>query len=154
MQSRTIQVMREDPHSAVSAMLIRELSAELGAMYGDDGSGAFKPNDVTVARAAFVVAYVDDTAVGCGALRPIDEITGEVKRMYVRREMRGEGISRAILGKIESLAREFGYQKLQLETGNLQTEAIGLYESSGYARISCYGRYEHDPRSVCFEKAL
>jgi putative acetyltransferase len=154
MQSRTLQVMQEDPHSPVSAMLIRELSAELGAIYGDDGSGAFKPDDVTGARAAFVVAYVDDTPVGCGALRPIDDATGEVKRMYVRREMRGQGISRAILSKIENLAREFGYQKLQLETGNLQTEAIRLYHTSGFTQCACYGRYEHDPRSVCFEKAL
>ena len=135
--------------------LINELSAELGAMYGDDGDGGFVPEDVAVPRAAFVVAYLEDKQVGCGAIRPLSEKIAEVKRMYVRPSARGKGISRLILQKLESLAREYGYECIQLETGTLQKAAVQLYESMGYQRIPCfYEEYVDNPYSLCFEKAL
>jgi hypothetical protein len=43
-----------------------------------------------------------------------------------------------------------GYTWLQLETGDVQPEAVGLYESSGWARVPNYGQYADDPRSICF----
>ena len=79
---------------------------------------------------------------------------GEVKRMYVEPDMRGRGLSRQILQKLEDTAREFGYTTLRLETGLKQPEAIGLYETAGYGRIPPYGHYVNSPHSVCFEKAL
>lgn len=154
-----IRVTMEDPRGEVPAALIAELSAELAGrypgMYGGAGAGNFKPGDVLVSRAAFVVAWQGDEAVGCGALRPMDDTdVGEVKRMYVRPAVRGKGISRVILSALEERARGFGYHKLRLETGLRQQEAIGLYEASGYQRIACYGLYVDEPLSVCFEKVL
>jgi GNAT superfamily N-acetyltransferase len=150
----SIEVNVESPHSADALALIRDLSAELGARYGDDGAGAFKPGDVDVAGAAFVVARLDGRPVGCGALRPLKPGVGEVKRMYVEPSMRGRGISRLILRKIEAVAVEFGYRTLRLETGLRQPEAIGLYETAGYRRAPCHGIYVDNPLSVCFEKEL
>jgi putative acetyltransferase len=149
----------EDPRSPIAAALIAELSAELAPRYpgrhGGDGSAGFKPDDVTVPRAAFVVVWEGDSAVGCGALRPMaDSTTAEIKRMYVRPAARGQGISRLILSALEDQARGFGYQKVLLETGTLQTEAISLYQTSGYHRIPCYGIYVNEPLSLCYEKML
>jgi GNAT superfamily N-acetyltransferase len=154
-----LRLTREDPRGETPLLLIRELSKELAALYpdshGGDGSGAFKPEDVLVARAGFVVAWLGDEAVGCGALRPMENPdVGEVKRMYVRKSVRGQGISRRILSALEEMARDYGYRKLMLETGQHQKEAIGLYESSGYQRMDCYGIYEDEPLSMCYEKAL
>ncbi len=150
-----IKISVESPHSADALGLIRDLSAELGARYGDDGAGAFKPADVDVAGAAFVVARLAGRRpVGCGALRPLEPGVGEVKRMYVEPSMRGRGISRLILGKIEAAAAEFGYRALRLETGLRQPEAIALYETAGYRRVPRYGIYVNNPLSVCFEKRL
>ncbi len=154
-----IRITRENPTEAVAVDLIKALSAELKSLYpnshGGDGSGAFKPADVLVPRATFVVAWYSDEAVGCGALRPMDEAdVGEVKRMFVRPEVRGKGISRAILAALESQAREFGYQTMRLETGVHQKEAMGLYASSGYQLIACYGIYVNEPLSRCYEKSL
>ena len=156
---KDIRVTQIDPTSAVATELIRELSKEMAALYpdshGGDGAGAFKPSDVQVARAAFVVVWRDDEALGCGALRPMDEAdTVEVKRMFVRPAVRGQGISRVILSSLEDLARSFGYQKVRLETGRRNPEAMGLYESSGYQPIPCYGIYVNEPLSVCYEKLL
>ena len=160
MKNRVYRVERDDPRGAVATALIAELSAELKGMYpnshGGDGKGAFRPEDVLVPRAALVVAWDGDTAVGCGALRPMhdDNSTGEIKRMFVRPAMRGKGISRHILTALEDIGREFGYTRLILETGKLQIEAIGLYELAGYRPMGCYDNYVNEPLSVCYEKGL
>lgn len=151
----TIRVEQRNPQESICVALIMELSAELGAMYGNDGSGAFVPADVNGPRGAFVVAWLDGLPVGCGALRPTEkDDTAEVKRMYVRPVVRGRGVSRKILTYLESLAADFGYTTIILETGVHQPQAIGLYENSGYVQMACYGPYESDPLSVCFQKSL
>lgn len=150
-----IRVERADPTLPVCEQLMQELSAELGALYGDDGVGNFSAAQVMVPRSAFVVAWLNGDAVGCGAIRPMAEShVAEVKRMYVRPQMRGKGISRRVLLTLEALAKEFDYTTLRLETGLRQPQAMGLYETEGYRRIPCFGDYALDPLSVCYEKAL
>lgn len=135
-------------------MLIAALSAELGAIYGDDGSGAFTPADVQTPGSGFVVAWLDGEAVGCGALRPLAPGVAEVKRMYVVPAARGQGIARRILTTLEEMARSLGYGEIHLETGTLQPAAVQLYATAGYARMPCYGIYVGNPDSVCFRKAF
>ena len=135
-----------------------ELTAELETRY--DGSAEIDvtrmPELHSVSRddVQFVIAWLNEQPVGCGAIRPIDDEATEVKRMYVHPTARGKGISRLILAKLESLAQESGFNITRLETGLQQPEAIGLYESSGYTRIACYGVYAQNPESVCYEKTL
>ncbi|MGE3909457.1 MAG: GNAT family N-acetyltransferase [Chloroflexota bacterium] len=148
----------EDPTTPDALELIRLLSSDLAARYDfvADGSGLFAPADVQVPRAAFVVARLDGYAVGCGALRPLDdtgfEDAAEIKRMYVRPEIRGRRVAAAILDRLEQLAREFGYGRAVLETGDRNPEAIRLYERTGYQHIPPYGPYIGSARSVCFAK--
>ncbi len=149
-----IRVTAEDPHGAAATRLIKNLSAELGERYGDDGSGAFSPDDVQVSSGAFVIAWLDGRAAGCGALRPLERGVGEVKRMFVAKEFRRRGAARKILEQLETIACVLGYRTLRLETGIRQPEAIKLYESAGYRRVHCYGRYVDNPLSVCYEKRL
>jgi GNAT superfamily N-acetyltransferase len=152
--AKDIKVAIENPHGEAARVLIERLSAELGARYGDDGSGAFSPDDIMVPGGALVVARLGGEAVGCGALRPLKEGIGEIKRMYVEPRARGRGIARIILRELETIARSAGFDAVWLETGTLQPEAIRLYETSGYDRIACYGQYIDNPLSVCFEKRL
>jgi putative acetyltransferase len=149
-----VSVAVEDPHSDAATRLIGNLSAELGARYGDDGSGAFSPDDVQVSSGAFVIAWLDDRPVGCGALRPLERGVGEVKRMFVEKDFRRRGVAKKILEKIETIACVLGYRTLRLETGILQPEAVNLYKSAGYRRVRCYSHYVDNPLSVCFEKRL
>lgn len=102
----------------------------------------------------FAIAYDEDEAIGCGALRPVDETTIELKRMYVAEARRRRGVARRILEYLESKARQLSYQRLLLETGDAQLAAIRLYENSGFHRIDPFGEYTESPRSVCFVKSL
>ncbi len=146
-----------DPRSPEAAALIALLSAELAGRYdyAEDGSGHFKPEDVLVPRAVFVVGRVNGEPVACGALRPMDEPhVAEVKRMFVAPAVRGRRYSRAVLMDLERRAAAMGYTVLRLETGNRQPEAIALYERSGYARIPNFGHYHGVAESLCFEKRI
>jgi GNAT superfamily N-acetyltransferase len=132
----TITAAAEDVRSADAEQLINELSAELAALYEtSDGSAGFKPSDVEVPRAAFVIARIDGYPVGCGALRPLDANTGEVKRMYTRKGYRRQGVAQAVLAELERLALAFGYTNIKLQTGPRQLDAAALYELVGYHRI-------------------
>ncbi|KRE36533.1 GNAT family N-acetyltransferase [Paenibacillus sp. Soil724D2] len=128
----------EDVRSRDSEQLIWELSTELGVLYDSDGSAGFNPSDVEVPRAAFVVARIESIPVGCGALRPLDDSTVEVKRMYTRANYRRKGVAQAILSEIDRLAIEFGYSSIKLQTGPKQPEAAALYERVGYYRIPIF----------------
>ncbi len=126
---------------------------EVSARYGvPDSEPGPKPTagDITV----FLIAFADDTAVGCGGLRRLDDTHGEIKRMYVVPERRGTGVSTAILSALEGEARSRGWSRLVLETGDQQPDAMRLYEREGYTRIPNFGYYADSPLSICYEKEL
>lgn len=102
----------------------------------------------------FLVGTLDGQAVSCGALQPLEPGVGEIKRMYVRPDRRGEGLSRKILAALEEHAAHRGYRVLRLETGKAFAVAVGLYTSSGYVQIPLFGEYVDSPISACFEKTL
>src|SRR5690606_2342242 len=101
-----------------------------------------------------LVAYENEMAIGCGAIKELEPDTMEVKRMYVIPEHRGKGIAGQILSALEEWAKELSFKKCVLETGKRQPEAIGLYKKYGYGIIPNYGQYAGIGNSVCFEKIL
>jgi len=102
----------------------------------------------------FLVVREEGRAVACGGVCRFDETRAELKRMYVVPEARGRGLGRRLLVELEAEARRLGYAGIVLETGDRQTEALGLYASAGYERIPCYGVYATRALSMCFEKTL
>ncbi|MBW4632101.1 MAG: GNAT family N-acetyltransferase [Iphinoe sp. HA4291-MV1] len=138
--------------------LIEQLSCELAKRYNEDaeeGKGEFELSDMDIPGAAFVVARLDGQSIGCGAIRPFDEQgVAEVKRMFVIPAMRGRGISKQILTKLENTARSLGYTATILETGTRQPEAMALYEKAGYKHCYCWGKYINSSWSICYRKEL
>ena len=102
----------------------------------------------------FLVAFDGERAIGCGGLRQIDETHGEIKRMFVVPDRRGSGVSTAVLHALEDAASERGWDRLVLETGARQPDAIRFYEREGYTLIPNFGHYAHSPISICYERAL
>jgi GNAT superfamily N-acetyltransferase len=113
-----------------------------------------KPEQIGAGLGTFVIARLDARAVGCGALRKLDLTTAEVKRMYVEPEMRGHGVAKRVLEHLEVVGRDLGIERLVLETGIYQAEAIGLYHKAGFEPVRCWGEYAESVTSVCFEKRI
>jgi GNAT superfamily N-acetyltransferase len=134
--------------------LIEELDADLRERYPGEPVNGIDPEAFRLAGGYFVLAQCDARPVGCGAFRPHDPGTVEIKRMFVLPEFRGRGVARSILAALEAEARRRGYRRGVLETGVRQPEAIALYRACGYAEIGAFGPYVGSDRSVCFGKAL
>lgn len=126
--------------------------AEIEGRYGPDSEPGPAPTAGDIAY--FVVARAAGTPAGCGALRQLDEGSAEIKRMYVVPDMRGQGVSVAVLQALESYALDRGWLTLKLETGYKQPDAIRFYERSGYTRIPNFGHYAGEEGSLCFSKEL
>jgi len=133
--------------------LVRELDKDLAIRDGDEHEFFHQFNTIDMLRHV-AVAYKNGIPVGCGAIKFYDDITMEVKRMFVPAEHRGSGIAIAVLQELEQWAKELGSARCILETGVKMPEAIGLYKKSGYKVISNYGQYAGVKSSVCFEKSL
>ncbi|MCU1598141.1 MAG: family N-acetyltransferase [Glaciihabitans sp.] len=107
---------------------------------------AASDRDAAVAPAAQVL-------VGHAALRWFEDSL-EVKRVFVDPAYSGRGISKLIMRELERIARELGARSLILQTGNLQIEAITLYEKLGYLSIERFGLYAPVPFFLCYGKTL
>ena len=101
-----------------------------------------------------IVCYEDEIAVGCGAFKEYEPTVAEIKRMFVLPEKRGKGIASTVLNALEIWAKENGFQDAILETSNQLTNAISLYQKSGYEIIPNYGQYIDVESSVCMKKIL
>lgn len=101
-----------------------------------------------------VVGYQGNYAIGCGAFKPYNNTTAEIKRMFVRPDFRGQGIAKGILSKLENWASEYGFTNCILETGTNNPQAIQLYTKAGYSVIPNYDKYENVVTSVCLGKSI
>jgi putative acetyltransferase len=154
--SMTITVSPEDPRAPEAQALLTAFVDEIRRRYDAPPAdvGYFDPSVVSVPKSAFLVARVEGRAVGCGALVPLEDDVVEIKRMFVLPQERGHGIAKKILDRLQSLAQEFDYDRIRLETGTKQPESIALYGKSGFYRVPNFPPFENDHTAVCFEKRI
>jgi ribosomal protein S18 acetylase RimI-like enzyme len=84
-------------------------------------------------------------ALGCVFLRRVADDAGEIKRLYVRPEARGQGLARALVRRLHAEARAMRLARLLLDTGAGNSAAIALYRSLGYVEIPRYAENANDP---------
>ncbi len=146
------EVDESDSTNPEARELLAQLGRELDQLTGSDGAAGFRAEDARSSRAVFLLARRGVTPVGCGALRPIDDETCEVKRVYA--SLRGVGLGAFILSALESRARGFGYRRIWLETRELNQRAVRFYLKHGYRVRPNYGPYVGRREALCFEKDL
>ncbi|HEU0295395.1 MAG TPA: GNAT family N-acetyltransferase [Anaerolineales bacterium] len=152
--SLRIQVV--DPRNADALTLLHEAAMEARELYPElhDPNAPLPTNPPTPERGIYLLVYDGSQPVGSGGLRPIDESTVEICRIYVLKEYRRHGVARMILEALEREAARLQCTRMRLETGNRQTAAMRLYESFGFSQIPPFGMYVDDPISVCYEKPV
>jgi putative acetyltransferase len=94
-----------------------------------------------------------DEPVGCVGLRKLEDGACELKRLYVRPALRGEGAGRALIESVIVEARALGYRKMRLDTLPIMHEAQTLYKRLGFFEIPAYLE-NPTPNALCFELAL
>ncbi|UUZ60636.1 GNAT family N-acetyltransferase [Nocardioides sp. B-3] len=141
--------------------LIDQVQEEYVVRYGGRDESPIDHTEFVSPRGAFFVGHLDGVPVVSGAWRRRTDVvfagtthTAEIKRMYVVPAARGLGLARRMLAHLEETARAAGAEAMILETGLMQPEAIGLYESVGYTEIAGFGHYRDAPLNLCLGKSL
>jgi GNAT superfamily N-acetyltransferase len=147
-----IEIIEESVTCDDAALLLAELNAALTKITGASGEASFAAEDMEAPRSAFVIAYADGVACGCGALRPLTETTAEIKRVYARPNAIGVGT--AIVKALEEKTRGFGYSEIVLETRRVNTSAVAFYRKLGYAECENFGKYVGRTEAICMSKRI
>ena len=95
----------------------------------------------------------NDEAAGCVGLRKLEDGICEMKRLYVRTALRGEGVGRVLVEAAIAEACAIGYVKMRLDTLPAMHVAQELYKSLGFREIPAYHK-SHAPDALYFELAL
>ncbi len=150
------EILREEASDSASGQqLLGAFVAEIAALYPGwtptTGPSA-DPADFAPPRGRFIVAYTGAEPVACGGLKPFDRGAGEIKRLYVRPDMRGRGLGHRVLGELERVAVTLGYTAVRLDTGGQQPDAVRLFQAADYQEIPDYNGNPFASR--WFEKSL
>lgn len=117
-------------HTTDPAELEREIAAETGA-------------ELAPPTGVLLLARYDGEPAGTAGVRRRDADTGELKRVFVRKEMRCRGGGAVLLTAAEEAARGLGVERLVLDTRGDLVEARALYARHGYVEIERYNDEEY-----------
>lgn len=136
----TVEIREVDPDHADAqrclAAYFAELEVRSGSPFDPSTGSTAQPDEIRPPHGVFLVAYLGDTPVGCGALKHHDDgSVSDIKRMWVASDARGHGIGRQLLEELEARAAGHGVGGVRLETNAVLTEAIGLYLSAGFVEV-------------------
>lgn len=125
--------------------LLREYERALGVdlcFQGFAEEVAGLPGDYAPPRGLLLLARNGSDIAGCIALRPVNDDTCEMKRLYVRDAFRASGLGRRLVERVIATAQALGYRRMVLDTLPTMVSAQRLYESFGFRDIAAY---RHNP---------
>jgi putative acetyltransferase len=151
-----ISLRRDDLTSPEVQSLIAE---HLAGMRGTSPPGhtyALALDSLRASSVTFWTAWMDGILCGCGALKELDPLTGEIKSMRTRPAFLRRGVGQAVLDEIVRTARQRGYARILLETGTGEAfeAAHALYQRNGFAWTGPFGEYAASDFNVFMEKEL
>ena len=125
--------------------LIEEYAAQIGASMGVDlGFQNLEaelnqlPNMYGPPSGCLLLAKRDDEWVGCCALRRFSDDACEMKRLYVKPNVRGANLGRSLAERLVAKARALGYRRMVLDTLAEMAAAQTLYRSLGFRETEPY----------------
>ena len=94
-------------------------------------SGKYVPPD-----GRLLLAMFEERVAGCVALRRLDALACEMKRLYVRPTFR---VGKTLIEAIIAEARDIGYKQMRLDTlPPKMNEALTIYRALGFREIDAY----------------
>jgi len=128
------------------APAIRALVAEVLHEYGLDHDPSGTDADLADIETNYLAAggmfevVVDpdhgDQIVGTVGMYPHGAYICELRKMYLRPQVRGRGVGRQLMERALAFAKEHGFWRLELETANVLREALSLYRKYGFRPVT------------------
>lgn len=96
---------------------------------------------------SFYTLWEGEELLGFGALKELDQRSGEIKSMRTADAHLRKGVAAAILDHIVDEGRRRGYSRLSLETGTSSAfdPALALYRKYGFRHGEAFGDYQKSP---------
>lgn len=104
--------------------------------FGEERMGL--PGVYGAAGGALLLALSGDGPAGTIALRRLDGKSGEVKRLFLRPQYRGQGLAKRLLGAVIERATTMQYEWLYADTLPSMKEALSLYAGVGFESAKAY----------------
>lgn len=135
------------PGDFTDARVVALLEAHVAAMRVHSPPGSVHALDLERLQTpdiSFWTVLEDAVPVGCGAMKALDDATGEIKSMRTDARHLRKGVAALLLDHIIDVARERGYRWLRLETGSGKAfePALALYRKNGFVSGAAFGGYE------------
>lgn len=137
----TIREIRLEDN-AETARVIRKVLVEMGVpkvgtAYADAALDRMYEN-YDVPKSVYYLVEENGKILGCAGIAQLENYEGkvcELQKMYFLAEARGRGIGRQMIEKCLNKAKEFGYEKVYIETMPYMEAAQKLYQKSGFEYI-------------------
>ena len=140
-ESAAIRHAEGEHDVALAKSLFMEYQQRLGVSlcFQDfDRELATLPGAYAPPRGRLLLVGAPRAAFGCIALRPLDDTTGEVKRLYVQPAARKGGWGRKLVESLVAQAHAIGYAELKLDTLDWMSDARALYAKLGFRECAAY----------------
>ena len=147
-----ISFVRTGVDAPDARLMLEELNETLTGILGHNGTRHVCLDDFSQEGGFFLVGYDEGAPVCCAGVRRLDATTGEVKRVYARKNRKG--IGRILMAALEQYAAEAGYRRLVLECREGNPHAIEFYKKTGYRVCEKYPPYGDEEDAVCLDKQL
>jgi len=138
----SVEIRSADPECPDARHCLAEYVAELNRRSPrrfDPSVGATAlPSEVRPPAGHFLVAYLHDESIGCGAVKHHAEAPAEIKRMWIAPQARGLGLGRRLLETLEACAVAGGARVAHIETSSVLPEALALYRSAGWVEVPAF----------------
>jgi len=109
----SIKIRRTNSENKDFIQLIKELDAYLKITDEDEHDFYNQFHNTDVLK-NIVVIYVDEIAVGCGAIKKFDETSVEIKRMFVALDKRGSGVAQKNAARIRNVCKRISVSKVRI----------------------------------------
>lgn len=96
------------------------------------------PGEYAAPKGCLLLASVDEEPAGLVAMRPLDDSTSEMKRLFILDHYRGKGIGKLLVNDIVAASTAAGYQRMLLDTHPWMEAARKLYLSVGFREVAAY----------------
>ena len=117
------------------AFSLQQGSEDAPAFAGKDDELKNLPGVFAPPRGRFLIAWDGERLLGAVALKPIDEHTAELKRLYVRPEARGRNLGMRLVSQLIDEARSEGYKRIILDSHKSMESAHAIYRKAGFRDV-------------------
>jgi putative acetyltransferase len=151
-----MHITEDDLSGKDIAALLQQHLAEMHSFSPACHVHAMPVERLRAADVTFFAARIDGLLAGCGALKEIDPLHGEVKSMRTADAFLRRGVGAAVLEHIIAVARSRDYRRLSLETGRTAPfhASHRLYRRYGFAECPPFADYSANDFSLCMTRAL